>query len=204
MHTAPQPVPTFDELYHQLRRLPGHMRGEILHGRLITSPRPAIRQANASGAIDHDLRGLFHRRSGGPKGPGGWWILSEPELHFQLPGETVALAPDLAGWRHERLPYLPDVTFMTLAPDWVCEVLSPSTARYDRKEKAEVYHYAGVIWHWLVDPFARTLEVYRREGAYWMRLGMWQENDIVRAEPFDAVELDLSTWWEGMEPDEAE
>lgn len=204
MQPATQPVSTFDELYRQLRWLPNHLRGEILHGRLITSPRPAIRHASVNTTIIYDLAGPFHRRAGGPKGPGGWWILPEPELRLQLPGETAILAPDLAGWTHERVPYLPDVAHMTLAPDWVCEVLSPSTARYDRKDKGEAYLYAGVTWYWLVDPRVRTLEVYRREGVHWMQMGIWQEDDRVRAEPFDAVELDLGVWWEAMGPEEAE
>ena len=127
----------------------------------------------------------------GRGGPGGWWILDEPELHF---GEQVVV-PDLAGWRRERMPAIPDEAFFALAPDWVCEVLSPSTERIDRGRKLRIYAEAGVAHAWLVNPAERTLEVLRlREGA-WTIVAVWEDAAVVRAEPFEAIELELGRLW---------
>ncbi len=193
------PAPTFEELYRRLRALPEAVCGEIIDGSLITSPRPAVPHASGAGQMGADLTVRFGRKPGGDA-PGGWWILPEPELHLVLPGHTHVLSPDIAGWRRETLPLLPRTASISLRPDWVCELLSPSTARYDRKGKARIYHEAGVTWRWLVDPEARTVEAYRREGAFWTQLGVWEDQEVVRIEPFDAVELDLSLWWEGFDP----
>ena len=134
--------------------------------------------------------GPFHRGRGGP---GGWVILDldEPELHL---GPDV-LVPDLAGWRRERMPTVPDVAAFELAPDWLCEVLSPSTVAVDRVRKMPVYAREGVTHVWLVDPLARTLEVFRREGPGDARVNAWADEDRVRAEPFDAIELELGILW---------
>ena len=127
----------------------------------------------------------------GVGGPGGWWILTEPELHF---GEQVVV-PDLAGWRRERLPAMPEEAFFSLAPDWVCEVLSPSTGRIDRGRKLRIYAEAGVAHAWLVNPLERTLEVLRlREGA-WTIVAVCSDSDAVRIEPFEAIELELGRLW---------
>ena len=192
------PAPTFDDLYRQLRALPEAVCGEIIDGSLITSPRPAMPHASSATQILTDLNGRFGRRGGGDT-PGGWWIVVEPELHLILPGVTHVLSPDIAGWRRERLPVMPRAASISLAPDWVCEILSPATARYDRKAKARIYHDGGVSWRWLVDPEARTVEAYRREGAFWVQLGVWEDREVARIEPFDAVELDLSLWWDGFD-----
>ena len=127
----------------------------------------------------------------GLNGPGGWWILDEPELHL---GEDI-LVPDLAGWRRERLPTIPDQAAFTLAPDWVCEVLSPSTGMRDRAYKMPIYAREGVEHVWLVDPHLRTLEVFRRQELGWLLLAVYAEDAVVRAEPFEAVDLDLLTLW---------
>jgi len=131
----------------------------------------------------------------GSGGPGGWWIVYEPELHF---GRDV-LVPDLAGWRRERLPKppSPDEPFMTRAPDWICEVLSPSTARIDRTRKLPIYHREGVAHAWLVEPRTQTLEVFRREPAGWLLTVTHGNGEVVRAEPFDAVPLRLGSLWLG-------
>ena len=118
-------------------------------------------------------------------------ILDEPELH--LSGD--ALVPDLGGWRRERMPTLPEVTAFELAPDWVCEVLSPSTARLDRAGKMRHYAAAGVRHTWLVDPIATTLEVYRLDGAGWRLLETYAGDVQIRPEPFEAVELELGALW---------
>jgi Uma2 family endonuclease len=124
-------------------------------------------------------------------GPGGWWILDEPELHF---GQNV-LVPDLAGWRRTRMPRLPDTAFFPLAPDWVCEVLSPSTAMLDRAKKLAIYAHEGVAHAWILDPLAWTLEVMRLENGRWTILATHYGNVVVRAEPFADIDLELSALW---------
>jgi Uma2 family endonuclease len=174
--------------YEDVLNAPENKVAEILDGELVLSPRPAPRHAVAHTALIGALHGPFDQGAGGP---GGWWILLEPELHL---GEQVVV-PDLAGWRRERLPVIPDEAFLSLAPDWVCEVLSPSTERFDRSRKLRIYAEAGVAQAWLVKPTDRTLEVLRlREGA-WTIVGVWEDAATVRAEPFEAVELELGRLW---------
>jgi Uma2 family endonuclease len=135
----------------------------------------------------------------GEGGPGGWIILDEPELHL---GDAV-LVPDLAGWRRERMPHVPeDLVAFELAPDWVCETLSPKTSTLDRVRKMPVYAREGVQFAWLLEPLQRTLEVFQLEGQQWHTVGMWEGNVKVRAVPFDAIELDLSTLWADIRPRE--
>lgn len=172
--------------YRDIVRLPEHVVGEIVDGQLYVSPRPAMAHALAASSLNVELGGSFRQA-----GPGGWWILHEPELHF---GRDVVV-PDLAGWRRERLPSVPQTPFMTLAPDWICEVLSPSTERLDRARKLPLYARQGVMHAWLVNPLARTLEVLRRQGQRWMLRATHADDERVRAEPFEAVELDLLTLW---------
>ena len=131
----------------------------------------------------------------GDGGPGGWWILDEPELHL-LKGEEV-LVPDLAGWRVEHMPELPETSYFDRTPNWICEVLSPSTEADDRTEKMPVYAEAGVQHAWLVDPLVKTLEVFRLESGRWMLFAVFKGDSTVRAEPFDAVALDLGCLWRG-------
>ena len=172
-------------------QVPDTKVAEIIDGELIVSPRPASPHANAASLLGVDVAGPFHRDPSDPAGPGGWWVLLEPELHFR---EDVVV-PDWAGWRRSRMPVLTDVPFFTLAPDWVCEVVSPTTGRIDRSRKMRIYGEAGVPSLWLVDPLARTLEVYRREGDRWIVAAVHGGADVVRAEPFDAVELAIARWW---------
>jgi len=174
--------------YADLEALPENLVGEIIDGELIASPRPASRHARASSVLGGLIGSPFDFGGGGP---GGWIILFEPELH--LGGD--ALVPDLAGWRRERMPQMPDVAAFTLAPDWVCEVSSPSTGALDRARKLPVYAREHVSHVWLVDPGPRTLEVFRREGGGWLLLTTFDGDRKVRAEPFDAVEIDLALLW---------
>jgi len=176
--------------YADIESLPDHVVGEIVDGELYTSPRPASPHALAASAIGQDL-GPFSRRPGSPAGPGGWWILDEPELHF---GDDV-LVPDLAGWRHDRMPNVPNVAFFRLAPDWVCEVVSPKTGRLDRVRKMPVYARERIGHLWLVDPILRTLEVYRLDGARWVVASTHGGTDPVCTEPFGELEIDLGRWW---------
>jgi Uma2 family endonuclease len=175
-------------LYAELCALPAHQVGEIINGRVVASPRPASPHSLAASTIGHGLGGPFQLGRGGP---GGWWILSEPELHL---GESV-LVPELAGWRRERMPQVPRVAAFTLAPDWVLEVISPRTAGLDRVEKLPQYAKAGVEFAWLVDPRSQVLEVYKRAGTLWTLIQAFQGHSLVRAEPFDAIELNLGDLW---------
>ena len=174
--------------YEDLFGLPDHVIGEILHGQLITQPRPAPRHALAASIVGGELTSPYHQGRGGP---GGWWILFEPELHL---GPHI-LVPDLAGWRRERLPVFPDVAYFTLAPDWVCEVLSPGTARIDRVVKMPIYAERGVSWLWLVDPDQRTLEVFRLHEGHWLMEHAWQQDDEVNAPPFAEHRFSLADLW---------
>jgi len=177
--------------YDDLVKVPDTMVAEIIDGELIVNPRPATPHALAGSLLGSDLIGAFHGPPGSGAKPGGWWILFEPELHF---GDDV-LVPDLAGWRRERLPVLPNVAAMTQAPDWVCEVISPSTGTIDRSRKMRIYARESVTHLWLVDPSIRTLEIYRLEGGRWIVASTHGGADVVRAEPFAVAELALDRWW---------
>lgn len=185
----PKPRATYDDLL----QVPEPMVAEILGGELYASPRPAFPHARVASALSGELWGPYDRGRGGP---GGWWILYEPELHF---GEDV-LVPDLAGWRRERLPGIPASPWITLPPDWVCEVVSPSTERVDRAKKLPIYTREGVSYVWLINPEAKTLEVYRRSGTAWTLIATHGGDDVLRAEPFEAIELDLLTLWGESRP----
>lgn len=161
---------------------------ELIHGVLHTQPRPAFPHAAATSALGEELGPPFKRGRGGP---GGWILLDEPEIHL---GENV-LVPDLAGWRRERMPGVPNAPFVTLAPDWVCEALSPSTATIDKAEKLPIYAEHRVAHAWLLDPALRTLEVLRLENGRWSIVMTHHDDAKVRAEPFDAFELDLAVLW---------
>jgi Uma2 family endonuclease len=174
--------------YEDLLAVPEHLVVEIINGELVTSPRPASLHALAASSIGGELYGPFHRGRGGP---GGWVILDEPELH--LFGHV--LVPDLAGWRRERMPQVPDARAFELAPDWACEVLSPLTAAVDRSEKVPIYAQAGIGHVWLVDPLLRTVEALRLESGGYLLLGTWRRDSKVRIAPFDAIELELSALW---------
>jgi Uma2 family endonuclease len=173
--------------YEDVLSAPENKVAEILDGELFLSPRPAPRHAVASTR----LAGVLVPFDDGPGGPGGWRILFEPELHF---GEDVVV-PDLGGWRRERLPAIPDTAFFSLAPDWICEVLSPATERIDRGRKLRIYARAGVAHAWFVNPVERTLEVLRLRDGAWTIVGVCSGSDTVRVEPFDAIELALGRLW---------
>jgi Uma2 family endonuclease len=175
--------------YSDLFSLPETLVGEIIDGELFTHPRSAPKHALAASALEMDLGPPFHRGRGGP---GGWWILVEPELHL---GADI-LVPDLAGWRRERLPRLPETAWFEPAPDWVCEVLSPATTRTDRMLKMPLYAANGVPHCWLVDPNSRTLEAFTLRDGQWVLLASFVDNAEVVAEPFAAVPFALDALWE--------
>jgi Uma2 family endonuclease len=178
--------------YQDVLDAPPGVIAEVIAGVLRTQPRPAARHATAASVLGEELGPPFPRGRGGP---GGWVILDEPELH--LGSEPDIVVPDLAGWWRQRMPEVPDAAFLTLAPDWVCEVLSPSTAAVDRAEKMPVYAREHVRHLWLVDPTAKTLEVFRLEGTSYLLAHVWRDETRVRAEPFDAIELELGLLWNG-------
>jgi Uma2 family endonuclease len=173
------------------RNAPAHLVAEIIDGELSLLPRPRLGHATAAEGLSEELGPPFRRGRGGP---GGWVILPEPEL--RLGALPDVLAPDLAGWRRERLPDgFIDGAFATLAPDWCCEVLSPSTEKFDRGRKLAIYHREGVGHVWFVSPTMQTVEVLRRADIGWLLVATFEGNEVVRAEPFDAVGLDLAGLW---------
>lgn len=175
-------------VYERFLEQPDTVVAEIIHGALVTSPRPASPHARAASALGMLLGGPFFLGQGGP---GGWQILDEPELQLS----DHILVPDLAGWRRERMPEMPVVSRFELTPDWICEVLSPSTQAIDRADKLPIYASHGVRHAWLIEPLVQTLEVYRLEGDRWLLLGAHRGATIVRAEPFDALDLELAPLW---------
>ncbi|MFZ5442634.1 MAG: Uma2 family endonuclease [Myxococcota bacterium] len=176
-----------------LDSVPEGWTGQIVDGELWALPRPAFAHGRVSSELGYELIGPFGRGRGGP---GGWIILDEPELHL----ERDVLVPDLAGWRRDRLAETAaDAAFLTVAPDWVCEVLSPSTVRLDRVKKWRCYLRERVQWIWFIDPIGRTLEAYALSGADYARLGTWEAGERARVAPFDAIELELDALW-GPEP----
>ena len=180
--------------YADIEALPPNLVGEIVRGVLYASPRPASPHAAAASAVGEELGPPFKRGRGGP---GGWLILDEPELHLS----SDILVPDLAGWRRERLPRVGDEAYFELRPDWVCEVLSPSTEKQDRTAKLSIYAREDVPNAWLVNPVQRTLEVLRLTSEGWLTLAVHHDDQRVRAEPFDAVELDLGVLWADLKPE---
>ncbi len=176
--------------YDDLIAVPDNLVAEIIDGELVTSPRPASPHALAATRIGTDLGGSFDRPPGGGL-PGGWWLLFEPELRL---GEDV-IVPDFAGWRRDRMPVLPNVVGFTQPPDWVCEVVSPRTGAIDRGRKMRIYARERVGHLWMVDPLARTLEIYRLEADRWIVASTHAASERVRPEPFDAMELDIGRWW---------
>lgn len=173
--------------YQDVLDAPPNVVAEVLFGVLHTNPRPGPAHARTASVLGMDLGGPFDRGRGGP---GGWVLLDEPELHL---GEDIVV-PDLAGWRKERFER-PSTAYFTAAPDFVCEVLSRRTEKIDRADKMTIYAREGVSHAWLVDPALRTLEVYRLQGRDWLRVAVFGDEARARAEPFDAIEIELAALW---------
>jgi len=171
--------------WHDILGAPEGLRAEVVGGDLFTSPRPHPRHGVAQAVLAVEIAGPFQVGRGGP---GGWWILIEPDVAF---GPHDIVSPDLVGWRRERVPEFPDEQPVSIRPDWVCEVLSPRTARRDRTAKSDLYLGGGVPHFWLVDPEERTLEAFELDEGGWLRLGAWGEGDRACVRPFDAVEIDV-------------
>ncbi len=179
-----QKIAVYDDLY----TIPDTMIGQIIGGELFAMPRPSPRHAQAASILGIRIGGPFYLGEGGP---GGWLILDEPEI--QLDSHTFV--PDIAGWKKERLGKIPETNWISVVPDWICEVLSPGTARIDKKKKMPIYAQFGVPYLWLVDPLEKTLEIFRLDNGNWLVAAVYSEDDIVRAEPFQAIEINLSSLW---------
>jgi Uma2 family endonuclease len=183
-----EPASKRSATYQDVIDAPENMVAEIIGGELRLSSRPGGLATAAASALNEELGPPFKRGRGGPA---GWLILFEPELHL---GDEVVV-PDLAGWRRERLSVAPDAAFFTVPPDWICEVLSPSTERLDCAEKMPIYASFGVRFAWLVHPRRRTLEAYVLYNGTWIATATHKDGDRARVEPFDAIELDLAVLW---------
>ncbi len=175
--------------YEDILALPDNMVGEIINGRLEVQPRPSPKHALTSSALGVEIGTLFH---GGEGGTDGWWILDEPELHL----DGHILVPDLAGWRKQRMPKLPDTAWFEIVPDWICEVLSPATAKTDRSEKMPIYASLTVQYLWLIDPILQTLETYQLQDGHWLLQDSLKDEDQVCSLPFSKHTFPLSNLWE--------
>lgn len=184
-----QPAETYP-LYSRLTELPDGLTGEILNGQLHAQPRPAGPHARAEYVLQIEIGGPFDRGKGGP---GGWWILVEPEVHFVR--DTEVCVPDLAGWRRTRMSAIPLDQGFEVVPDWICEILSPATESKDRQIKMPIYARYGVGSAWLVDPLKKTLEAFELKVGDWRSLGLWREDEEIAVPPFDAVRLALRDLW---------
>jgi Uma2 family endonuclease len=189
--TKPSPrAPTLADL----DALPPGIVGEIIEGVLYTMTKPRMRHQHVTLGIGADLRSPFGLGRGGP---GGWWIIPEPGI--ELPN-TPEISPDVAGWRRERMPEMPGDEPIRLVPDWVCEILSPTTRRHDLLRKRPYYAKVGVAFLWLVDLDARVLTTHRLDGETWRVIGEYSDETEARIVPFDAVPLNVADWWPPAAP----
>ncbi|MCX7112523.1 MAG: Uma2 family endonuclease [Proteobacteria bacterium] len=184
-----RPAQALDQptLYEQLIDLPENLTGEIINGELHTQPRPTGRHGDAGSVLGMHIGPPFRLGNGGP---GGWWILNEPEIHFVR--DTVVVVPDLAGWRRERMPNIPEGHRFEVVPDWVCEILSPSTGKKDRAKKLPLYARYGAAHAWLVDPLAQTLEAFSLHEGHWLLPATLEDDAQVSVAPFDAIMFSLA------------
>ena len=174
--------------YADLEAVHPHLVAEIIYGSLVTHPRPVPRHARAQSSLSYELEGPFNRGRGGP---GGWIFLTEPELHF---GDDI-LVPDIAGWKSERLTPFPETAYIETAPDWLCEILSESTERFDRREKKEIYARVGVKHLWLLDPRKKIIESYALVAGQWLLSRTYSDGDKIDAPPFEAAPFSISHLW---------
>ncbi|MGA2936177.1 MAG: Uma2 family endonuclease [Syntrophobacteraceae bacterium] len=185
---------TYDDLFS----IPDNMTGEIIAGELIVTPRPSRKHGYVAYSLGGRLTPSYQFGEGG--GPGGWIFIAEPEIGF---GEDI-LVPDVAAWKRARFPVDEGHNWISVSPAWICEVLSPRTARMDKTGKMPVYARSGVQHLWLIDPLARTLDAFRLEEGKWVVIGLFVQNDRVRVEPFQETLLDLSDLWLEGTPQAAE
>jgi Uma2 family endonuclease len=181
MSDAAPRMATYDDLVN----LPEDVRAEIHDGVVITTPAPLPKHSRAQRALGHFVGGPFDDDHG-HGGPGGWWIFVEVDVQL---GVHDVVRPDVAGWRRERLRNPGDQRPITSVPDWVCEVLSPSTAVHDRITKRNLYARSGIHHYWLVDVDARTLEAFELDAQRWVLLGTYGDDAVVSIPPFESIEL---------------
>ncbi len=187
-HSIKADIASLRATYQDVLDAPPHMVAEIVSGKLYTHPRPALGHAIASSRLGGFLNSSFDFGYGGS---GGWWIINEPELHL---GENI-LVPDIAGWRRERIPVFPAGAYCTLVPDWVCEVLSPSSRKLDLGRKRGIYAREGVGCLWLLDPNVQSLEAFELHGTEWVLIGQLFDDATVSLPPFEAVSFNLGDVW---------
>jgi len=186
--------------YEDLCALPEPLVGEILDGELVASPRPTPIHLRAETVLTSLLGPPFDLAIGGP---GGWWIVTEPEIHLGQHGQIDVVVPDVASWRRSHLPAVPRESHYRTSPDWICEVLSEQSVKRDRVTKLNLYRRHAVPFYWLIDPVARTLEVLRLEGDRWILDGAFAEADAVSAAPFTDITFNLAHLWAGEAPTDA-
>lgn len=184
--------------YADLLALPEDTRAEVLGGDVVLSPAPLPRHSQAQGSARRFIGGPFHDDDG-RGGPGGWWIFVEVDVAL---GPHDIVRPDLAGWRRERLPQPGRVRLIEVVPDWVCEVLSPSTAARDRITKRRLYAQAGIPYYWLIDPELRALEALALRDGVWVEVGVFEDTTTARIAPFEAIELEVGRLFLPKEADE--
>ncbi len=176
--------------YEDLYGIEENAIGQIIDGELIVTPRPSRRHSLAANVLSTEITSSYYL--GGTRGPGGWIILFEPEIKLS---EDI-LVPDLAGWKEDRLPWEEEHNWISVPPDWVCEIISASSVRVDRIKKSSIYAGEGIPYLWLIDPRYRTLETFKLESGRWLVLGTFADDDKVRAEPFQEAEIELGRlWW---------
>ena len=174
--------------YQDVLDAPPDKVAEVVDGALFIFDRPAVPHAIAASRLGRYIGTPFDDGRGGP---GGWWIVKEPQLHL---GEDIVV-PDITGWRRERMPVFPDTAYTTLAPDWVCEVLSPTTRKLDLGGKSAVYARAGVGTIWFADPIARSLEARVLRGGKWVAIATLHNDATVSLPPFEAISFSLGDLW---------
>jgi len=181
---------TYDDLYN----IPANMTGEIIDGELFVSPRPSVEHTRVASTLGYAIGPSYDFGEGG--GPGGWIILDETEIKL----EEDTFVPDIAGWKKERFFNPEGQNWVSVTPDWVCEILSPSSVRHDRIIKARTYAKHRIPYFWLIDPRDRLLQVFKLESGRWVTLEDYAEDDKVRAEPFQEIEIDLAKLWLKTQP----
>jgi Uma2 family endonuclease len=183
--------------YEDIAGFPEKPGVEIIGGEIVERASPGSEHGATHAGITASLVGPFSRQPGG-RLPGGWWFGIEVDIEFE---RHEVYRPDVAGWRRERHPERPPGTLVRVRPDWVCEILSPSNARNDEVAKFETYRRCGVPHYWIVDPAQRTLRVHRWTAEGYLVVLTAEGGQRVRAEPFDAIELEVGVLF-GDDPTE--